>query len=274
MHMALRMHDSKPEKLIICNWKAYLGVEESVKLSAAIADAFRESRKAGELAIAPALPAIQPVGKEIADAGISLCAQNLDLEEKGAHTGSITISMLEELGCKYALLGHSELRYREAPEPKESEELISRKADACLRASIMPVLCVGETAEEKRMGRAEGEVRRQIEAALDKISDISKDRIEKLVVAYEPVWAISSSWNSRAPEPAEINNAIETIRNSLHSLLPKEKAERIRILYGGSVSQANAAGYMAAEGISGLLIGSASTDQKKLRAILEAVSYI
>ncbi len=269
MEAQAQQHTDK--RLVICNWKAYLGIAESVRAAEAIAESFSDSEKGCLLAIAPANLALCRVGEIISKAGISLCAQDIDIGGKGAKTGSTPIEVLEEAGCEFAIIGHSERRHRKAPETKESDALINRKLDICLNSQIIPILCTGETEEERYRGATNNAIKKQLVGGLEGISAEAKESIEKLVVAYEPVWAISSNRISRIPDVTEVNEACKMIRRHLYSLFVKEKADRIRIIYGGSVEPANVSAYLSVNGIRGVLVGKVGTDAAKMEAMLKAV---
>src|SRR5205814_3824219 len=175
-------------------------------------------------------------------------AQNCHYEASGAHTGEIAPAMLVELGCRYVLLGHSERR----KEIGESDELINRKVRAALAHGLTPVLCVGETADERRQGLTFTTVEGQLRAGL---AGLSADQIAKTVLAYEPVWAIGTGVNATPGQAAEVQGYL---RGLLSELASKELAQTVRILHGGSVKAENAEALMAEPEVDGALVGGAS----------------
>ncbi len=186
-------------------------------------------------------------------------AQNVYPEDKGAYTGEISPLMLKELGCTYVICGHSERRQILG----ESDELVARKVKAVLAAGMTPILCVGETEEERKAGQTEERIGSEIKTAL---FDIDKKEIGKLVIAYEPIWAIGSGKAATA-EDAESVSAF--IRQTVKDMAGKKAAEDIRVLYGGSVKADNIETLLKEKDIDGALIGGASLKAEELLAIYE-----
>ena len=183
------------------------------------------------------------------DLRIRIAAQNLHWEERGAYTGEISASMLAKLSVSYSIVGHSERRQYFG----EDDRVVNRKAKAALRAGITPIVAVGETFEERERGEAAGVIRRQVSGSLARIP---ADAIESLVIAYEPVWAIGTG---RHAAPADAQAAIAGIRELIRKR-HGPAADRVRILYGGSMNPGNVAALMAKRDIDGGLIGGASLD--------------
>lgn len=186
-------------------------------------------------------------------------AQNVYPEEKGAYTGEISPAMLKELGCSYVICGHSERRQLLG----EIDELVARKVKAVLAHDMTPILCVGETEEERNEGQTEERIGSEIKTAL---FDLDKKEIGKLVIAYEPIWAIGSGKAATA-EDAEAVSAF--IRRTVKELAGKKAAEEVRILYGGSVKADNIESLLKEKDIDGALIGGASLKAEELLAIYE-----
>lgn len=192
----------------------------------------------------------------LAEAGISLGAQDCHWEEDGAHTGDISARQLHDVGARYVILGHSERRQDHG----EDSSLIRKKAEAALAAGLVPVICVGETETERDAGKTAEVVVGQLHDSLPE--DISHDR---LVLAYEPVWAIGSG---RTPTGEEIGMVHSTLREALASRL--DKPDFVRILYGGSVSAGNAADILGIKNVDGALVGGASLKAEEFYGIIAA----
>lgn len=205
-----------------------------------------------EVVIAP--PAISipsAIGARRSEHRVAISAQNVYCEKKGAFTGEISLPMLEEVGCKYVILGHSERRHIFG----ESDELLKRKLTATLESNVLPIFCVGETIEEREAGNTQKVLKRQIESAISHLtSDVVADMI---VIAYEPVWAIGTG---KAASNKDADEGCAAIRDVIASKFSAATGDKIRVLYGGSVNVDNCADLLALENIDGLLIGGASLD--------------
>jgi triosephosphate isomerase len=193
--------------------------------------------------------------------GISVGAQNLHQESKGAFTGEVAAEMIADLGASWGLVGHSERRQMF----HESDDLVARKYQAALRARLRPILCVGETLEEREAGNAESVVQRQLDAV---IGAVDQQGLDAGVLAYEPVWAIGTGKTATPSQAQEMHAAI---RARLAEVAPAT-ADRMRILYGGSVKPENAAELFAQPDIDGALVGGASLDALSFSAIVAAAS--
>ena len=243
--------------LVIGNWKMNGTVAEARVLATAVRDGLKRP-KATEVALCPPFTALAAVSDIVAGSPIGLGAQNCHAEPSGAHTGEIAPPMLVELGCRLVLLGHSERR----KEMGESDEQINRKVTGALAHRLMPVLCVGETGEERRQGLTFTTVEGQLRAGLAGLDGAS---IARIVVAYEPVWAIGTGLNATPAQAAEVHGYIRGIVSELAS---KEVAQSVRILYGGSVKADNADALMAETEIDGALVGGASLNAPGFIAIV------
>ncbi len=180
--------------------------------------------------------------------GIGVGAQNMHFEEEGAFTGEISAAMLKEIGVDYCVIGHSERRQYFA----ETDETVNKKLHTAYRHQLAPILCVGETLEERDGGRAFDVVKTQMKGALE---GLSADQVKTLVVAYEPVWAIGTG---RTASPEQANEMCGFIRGVAEELYGSEVSEELTIQYGGSVKPANATELMGMEEIDGALVGGAS----------------
>ena len=243
--------------LIAGNWKMNGNLKSAIDLV--------EGIKAGdagkaELAICPPAVYLMKIGGMLADSDIALGAQNVGDREAGAFTGEIAAKMLLECGCRYAIVGHSERRALYA----ESDQMVAARFAMALQAGIKPILCVGETLQERESGVTEAVVARQVDAALE-LNGI--DSFARAVIAYEPVWAIGTG-QVATPEQAQAVHAF--IRNRL-AQLDDAVAQRVQILYGGSMNPANAAELLSQSDIDGGLIGGAALKAADFLAIAQAV---
>ena len=233
--------------LVIGNWKMNGTLAETRALTTALRDGLKRPGRV-EVAVCPPFTALAAAAEILAGSPIVLGAQNCHHETSGAHTGEIAPPMLVELGCRFVLCGHSERRR----ELGESDEQIKLKVGAALAHDLTPVLCVGETAEERRQGLTFTTVEGQLRAGL---AGLDSAALGRCVLAYEPVWAIGTGVNATPAQAAEVHGYL---RGLLSELGPKETAQRIRILYGGSVKADNADVLLAENEIDGALVGGAS----------------
>jgi triosephosphate isomerase len=242
--------------ILAANWKMHKTVGEAL----AFMDDFlpRVSDADGaEVVIAPPFTAIDRVGQALAQSPVKLAAQNVSPEEQGAFTGEIAAGMLLDLGCAYTIVGHSERRALYG----ETSELVARKARALLQHGLRPIVCVGETLEEREAGRTLEVIGDQLTESL---AEIPSERCEEVVVAYEPVWAIGTG-RTATPELAQEAHAF--IRERLVKPFG-DGAQRVRIQYGGSVKPENIFDLMAQADIDGALVGGASLDAESFARIV------
>jgi len=244
------------KRLIVANWKCNpKSLQEAKKLFDTIKKATK-SIKETEVVICPPflyLPVLKTKGSKI-----KLGAQNCFWEEQGAFDGEISPPMLKSVGCSYVIVGHSERRHLF----KETDTMINKKIKALIRANLISILCVGETEEEKNKGKFTQVISDQIKKAL---KGVSRKDIQKVIIAYEPVWAIGTG---RACRPIEAQVVHLFIRKIIARLYSRKIAERLPILYGGSVNQKNALDYLKESGMKGLLIGGASLRAKEFIKII------
>jgi triosephosphate isomerase len=245
------------KSLIIGNWKMHKTVAQAVEFSRELAGGFTAVADR-DVAIAPPFTALQALHAVLKDTPIALCAQDVHWEQEGAFTGEVSAPMLLDAGCRYVLIGHSERRRWFG----ESNEDVNRKAKAALKAGLFPVVCVGETLDEREANQTFSVIRRQLKEGLN---NISANDIRRSIVAYEPVWAIGTG-KTATPEQAE--EVHDFIRQFLERIYGKELAAEIRVLYGGSVNPDNAGALMAQKDIDGLLVGGASLDAGSFRKII------
>lgn len=244
--------------LIAGNWKMYKTNDEAEVLAKGIKGALGDVEKV-EVALCPPFTALERVGRVIIGSRITLGAQNMFWEEEGAFTGEISPKMLLALGCKYVILGHSERRKYF----KESDEDVRRKLLKALEVGLVPILCVGETLEERRSGETWNVVEKQLVSALKDVSSQGE-----VVIAYEPVWAIGTGVPATGEDALEV---ISSIRKKLSELLGEKFSSSTRILYGGSVKPENIMEFMKYEEIDGALVGGASIKAESFIGIVKKV---
>lgn len=236
--------------LIAGNWKMNLEEWAAVELAGSIADGLVDG--IADVVVCPPFPWLVPVSAVLDGSRVALGAQDCSAEPSGAYTGQVSASMLNGL-CRYAIVGHSERRR----DCCESNELVGRKARAAIEAGLTPIACVGEDIAVRDAGNAVAWVEEQVDAIVAVVGD---DRLSKLAIAYEPIWAIGTGRSASADDAEEIAAAI---RRRLAA------ASSIRILYGGSANASNAGSYLAVTNIDGLLVGGASL---KADSFLEIVA--
>jgi triosephosphate isomerase len=214
-----------------------------------------------ELAICPPFTALAAANEGLGGSEIKVLAQNMHQEPEGAYTGEVSAGMLVELGVDGVLLGHSERRQLF----NETDRALQEKVPAALDAGLQPMLCVGETEDERESGDTQRKLRHQVQEALEKVPD---DRLADVVIAYEPIWAIGTG---KVATPELAQDAIGFIR-ALVGGRSRDAAERVRVLYGGSVKPDNAAEILAQPDIDGALVGGASLEPDGLVEIVKAAS--
>jgi len=246
------------KKIIAGNWKMNKSVAEAEDLTTGIRRALAEVSDV-DVVLCPPFTAIKAVGDILSDTAIKIGAQNMHWEGYGAYTGEVCAAMLRDLYCHYVILGHSERRMYF----HETDDVVNRKIKAALAGNLIPIVCVGETQEEREANQTEEVVERQLRNGL---VDISGD-LKKLVVAYEPVWAIGTGLTA-SPQQAQDVHAF--IRGVLQDVLDEDTAQSIRIQYGGSMKPANAAELLAQPDIDGGLIGGAALDARSFAEIVQA----
>lgn len=243
------------------NWKMNTNRGSARKLASAIAAALGPTSSV-EVVVFPPFPYLVEVGESLGRAAVELGAQDLYHEADGAFTGEVSASMLRDCGCRWVLAGHSERRHVLG----ESDSMINRKMIAALQAGLSTILCIGETREQREAGQTDQVNARQLTAGL---GNVSAEQMKRVVIAYEPVWAIGTGLTA-TPEDAQA--AHEAIRARLARLFDDQVAARTRIQYGGSMKPANAAGLMKMADIDGGLIGGASLNAADFEAIVQAAA--
>lgn len=252
------------EYLIVGNWKMNLTVHESSVLAHHL-DAAIPSHRDVEVVIAPNFLALQPMHMQLDRRKFKLAAQNAYNRDSGAFTGEVSFSMLRHL-VKYVIVGHSERRlYFE-----ESLDTVRDKVAAAIRNEISPILCVGETDHERKNGETKQVLHDQLVTAL---SNLTSDEIENVVIAYEPIWAIST-FGAELAKPAYVANELAFIRKQILELYGKRAAESMRLLYGGSVDDTTVRGFLELTDCDGALVGGASLNTHKFSGITAAAHAV
>jgi triosephosphate isomerase len=258
-------------KMIAGNWKMHGTVESTREFISGLEDWFASDKTGAkasaaignreiEVVIAPPFTALGSAASARTSGRISLAAQNVYHEPKGAFTGEVSLPMLSEIGCEYVIIGHSERRHVFG----ESNELLERKLIASLEAHILPIFCVGELLQDRESGNMQKVLASQLSSAWKSLtSDIVT---EMVVIAYEPVWAIGTG---KTASDRDADDACKYIRTMAYDKFGTTTADSLRILYGGSVKPENSAGILAQDNIDGLLIGGASLDVASFKKIIE-----
>jgi triosephosphate isomerase len=242
--------------ILAANWKMNMNSAELAAFTGQFIPLVADAKEV-DIVIAPPFTLLDRLAQQIAGTAIQTAGQNVNPEESGAFTGEIAPGMLADLGCTYAIVGHSERRALYA----ESDEFVARKAEALLDQRIRPIVCVGETLEQRDAGRALEVIEQQIRESLARVS---AERAEQIVIAYEPVWAIGTG---RTATPEIAQQVHEHIRKRLTAQFG-EAGNRIRIQYGGSVKPETVYDLMNQPDIDGALVGGASLDPEAFARIV------
>lgn len=252
------------KRLVIGNWKMNpQTVKEAVLLFKNISAATKNTKNV-DIVICSPLPFISSI-KQLKNKKIKLGAQNVFFEKNGAYTGEVSAQMLHDIGVEYVIIGHSERRSM-----GETNEVINKKLIASIKAGLTPILCVGESTRGTHDGFYLATVREQLDLCL---ANISKNQIKDVVVAYEPVWALSSTLDRHDSTPHDFEEMKIYIRKILTDIFGQTTALAVRIIYGGSANKDNAESYLSI-GADGLLPGKASLDYKNFAKIVDIASSI
>ncbi len=245
--------------LIVGNWKMHLNVAQSSLLVHRLHQRIKAHRDV-EVVLAPSMLALQPLSREVDRHKFRLAAQNAYHKDEGAFTGEVSFTMLRGL-VHYAIIGHSERRLYF----NESHEVVRDKVTACVRNGITPILCVGETHEERRLGETKQVLHDQLTTALH---GLTAEEVATIVIAYEPVWAIST-FGGELAKPHDVETALAFIRLQVQELYGDHVVAAMRVLYGGSVDETTVQGYLQVPGCNGALVGGASLNYHKFAAIVD-----
>ena len=234
---------------IVGNWKLNFTVGEASIYLHKLLKAMPNYRDI-EVVVAPSLLALQSLSLQVDRHKMKLAAQNGFYRDYGAFTGEVSFSQLRGV-VDYAIIGHSERRYVMG----EDDKMVAKKVVAAVRNKITPILCIGETESERAFGETADVIRDQL---LGGLSEVGDDDLSKVIIAYEPVWAISSVKTAKLATPDEIAEAVKLVRASLKEVYGAKAAEAVPVLFGGSVNKSNAGAYLTVPGVNGLLVGGAS----------------
>lgn len=250
---------NKERKLVIAgNWKMNKTVAEALDLVHGLKLELANVKEA-DIVVCPPFTALCEVSKAILDSNIRLGAQNMSENNIGAYTGEVAAQMLKEFSVRYVILGHSERRQYQ----KESNELISKKAQAVHAAALKPIICVGETLAEREQAQTEKVLEAQVSGSL---AGLTKEQMmAETIIAYEPVWAIGTG---KTAATAQAQEAHAFIRSLLAKLFDESVARRVRIQYGGSVKPSNARELMSQPDVDGALVGGASLEVRSFADII------
>ncbi len=246
--------------LIVGNWKMHLSPHEASLLVKRLHDRITPHRSI-EVVLAPSLLTLQPISMEVDRRKFRLAAQNAFYKDEGAYTGEVSFTMLRGV-ADYAIVGHSERRiYFD-----ESLEMVRDKVQAAIRNDIVPILCVGETQQERAVGETSRVIHDQVTTAL---ANLTAEEVANTVIAYEPVWAIST-FGGKVAKPDDMQKVLKLIRNHISELYGATAAKTVRLLYGGSVNADTAAGYLALNDCDGALVGSSSLNYHQFSDIVDS----
>ncbi len=232
------------------NWKMHKTIAEAVDAARLLKEALQDHPVAGTVVIAPPFTALHAVAQILTASPVSLAAQNVHDRPEGAYTGEISAKMLVDAGCSFVIIGHSERRALFG----EGNDFLCRKLVAALSAGLRPIFCIGETGEEREQGNTYGVLTRQLKEGLQKLT---RDDMGRMIIAYEPVWAIGTG---KTATPEQAREAHGFIRTLIVSDWGRATAEHVPVIYGGSVTPANIGELMAQPDIDGALVGGASLE--------------
>ena len=249
--------------LIVANWKMHLKVTQSLALVEKLGKHTKPGRNI-QVVLCPAVSAtgVVKLYMEAHEIDFALGVQNVNEHDEGAYTGEVSVAMVRDI-AKYAICGHSERRIHYG----ETSKRVAAKVAACVRNGVRPILCVGEDLIERESGHGKRRVLDQLRVGL---SLTPRSEAHKVVVAYEPVWAISTTKHARHADPRDIEPMLRAIRHELEELYGEEIGAEAQILYGGSVDSHNAGAYLRLDDCKGLLVGSASLNWAEFSAIVDA----
>lgn len=248
------------KKVIAGNWKMNNDIPASVNLISELKKALQEQSVKADIIICPPFTSLDTARTLIKGSEIKLGAQNMYFEESGAFTGEISASMLKSAGCEYVILGHSERRTIFG----ENDQLINKKIKKALESGLLPIFCVGETLQEREENITEQIIKTQV---VEGLKGVSAEEVTKIIIAYEPVWAIGTGRNA-TPDQAQQVHAF--IRNLISELYDENTASGIIIQYGGSVKPDNAAELLSQKDIDGALVGGACLKADSFMGIIKS----
>lgn len=242
--------------IIAGNWKMYKTVDEALELVNSLKDKVRETKC--QVVVCPPFVCLPSVIEAVKGTNIEVGAQNMHFEEQGAYTGEVSPVMLKSLGVKYVIIGHSERRQYFA----ETDESVNKKAHAAFKHSLLPIICVGESLDEREAGKTFEKVGNQVR---EDLKGLTAEQIRETVIAYEPIWAIGTG---KTATSEQANEVIKFIRDTTAEMFGREAADAMRIQYGGSVKPSTIKEQMAQSDIDGALVGGASLKADDFSAIV------
>lgn len=245
------------KNIIAGNWKMNFSSEKAKSFLSELLPKVNNSKC--EVVICPPFTALHVAQEQLKGSTVKLGAQNIHFEENGAFTGEVSAEMLKDLGVTYVILGHSERRTYF----NETDETVNKKIFTCLKHDFIPILCVGETLEQRENGEMEKVLENQVKKAF---ANVSKEDAKKIVIAYEPIWAIGTG---KTATSEDANDVIGFIRSVVKNVYDNEVSDNVVILYGGSVKPNTISEQMAMENIDGALVGGASLDVNDFEAIVK-----
>ncbi len=245
------------------NWKMNLNRGQSLSLVQSLVESLRGVSDV-DIAVCPPAVYLGELGKALHATNIGLGAQNVNSKSEGAYTGEISCSMLKDVGCRYVILGHSERRAIYG----ETDSMVNEKLHAVLAAGLTPIVCVGETLEQREAGQTQQVVRSQ---CIGSLAGLTEDQLLKTVLAYEPVWAIGTG---KTASPAQAEEVHKDIRSLLETQFSVGTAQKVIVLYGGSVKADNAQELLSEPNIDGALVGGASLKQDSFEGIIKAATSV
>jgi len=248
---------------VVGNWKMHKTPSETESLLSELLPVLSGAAATGkvEVMLAPSFTSLPLAARMMSGSGVALCAQDCHWSDEGPFTGEVSARMLVETGCRYVLLGHSERREHFA----ETSRSVSMKAKTALSWGLTPVICVGEKEDERASGRTDRVVESELQRCLD---GVTLEKGQRLLVAYEPVWAIGSG---RTPTASQVDDVHRVIRAELQCTYGTDRGGALPVLYGGSVNAANVGSMLALEAIDGVLVGGASLSAAAFLPIVRQV---
>lgn len=219
-----------------------------------------------EVVVAPPMLALQSLSLQVDRHKIKLAAQNGFYRDFGTYTGEVSFAQMVGL-VDYAIIGHSERRYIFG----EDDKMVAKKVEAAIRNKITPILCIGETENERAYGETADAIRDQL---LGGLRDVSEEDIDKVIIVYDPVWAISSVKSAKLASPDEVTEAVKFIRDSIAEMYGKKVAEKLPVLFGGSVNPSNAGAYLTVPGVNGVFVSASSLILSEFLDIIEIAKRV
>ena len=247
-------------KVIAGNWKMHKDLSESQNLISKLINELRKENVNCDIIICPPFTSLSEAAGLVKNTKVKLGAQNMHYEDKGAFTGEVSAAMLKSVGCEYVILGHSERRAIFS----ESDEMINKKIKKALGSGLRPIFCIGETLQQRESGTMNDVIKRQV---TDGLQHVSTGEMEKIIIAYEPVWAIGTGVTATPQQAQEVH---VYVRQLINNIFGDDTAEKLIIQYGGSVKPDNAAELLSQSDIDGALVGGACLEADSFLKIIKS----